>query len=69
MLTEQLLADLHKLNRAEKLRVAQLLVNELADEEAKMLTSSVECPVCALRQSGEAAQILYQFLQDSEMQS
>ncbi|MEP7287010.1 MAG: hypothetical protein ABI947_14740 [Chloroflexota bacterium] len=33
MLSEQLLNELHNLNRTEKLRIVQILVNELAVEE------------------------------------
>jgi len=34
MLNEQLLTELHKLDRTQKLRVVQLLVNDLANDEA-----------------------------------
>ena len=34
MLNEQLLTELHKLDRTQKLRVVQLLVNDLASDEA-----------------------------------
>jgi hypothetical protein len=33
MLSEQLLSELHNLNRTEKLHIVQILVNELALEE------------------------------------
>jgi hypothetical protein len=34
MLSEQLLNELHKLNRTEKLQIVQILVNELTLEES-----------------------------------
>ena len=34
MLNEQLLTELHKLDRTQKLSVVQLLVNDLASDEA-----------------------------------
>ena len=34
MLNEQLLTELHKLDRTQKLRVVQLLVKDLASDEA-----------------------------------
>ena len=37
MLSGQLLSELTKLNRTEKLRIVQLLVNELALEEMSVL--------------------------------
>ncbi|MBI5668942.1 MAG: hypothetical protein HZC41_13125 [Chloroflexi bacterium] len=37
MLSEQLVEQLHRLNRAEKLRAVQLLVNDLAAEEESLL--------------------------------
>jgi hypothetical protein len=40
MLSEQLLSELHNLNRTEKLHVVQILVNELALEELMPETSS-----------------------------
>ena len=43
MPSKEFLAELHRLNRAEKLRVVQLLVNELAAEGE----NSVELPVSA----------------------
>lgn len=33
MLSRELITELHKLNRADKLRVVQLLVNDLSQEE------------------------------------
>ena len=36
MLSDQLLSELHKLNPTEKLRVVQLLVNELANSDATL---------------------------------
>lgn len=38
MLSNELLQELHQLSRSEKLRIVQMLVNELAEEE--LLTGS-----------------------------
>lgn len=39
MVSEQLLDELHKLERTEKLRIVQMLVNELAAEITTLETS------------------------------
>ena len=39
MLSENLLTELHQLSRTEKLRVVQILVNELASEEETLIAS------------------------------
>ena len=44
MLSNELLAALHKLNRADKLRAVQFLVNELAVEEEALLASAIMMP-------------------------
>lgn len=48
MLSEQLLRELHQLNRTEKFRVVQILVSELAKDET---------PVEALLQPGAEFEI------------
>src|SRR5690606_14636103 len=45
MIPDQLLLELQKLNRVDKLRVVQMLVNELALEEGVVLPADVEYPV------------------------
>jgi hypothetical protein len=59
MITPELLDELHKLNRTEKLRVLQVLANELAMEEAS-LTSDLEYPIYTPFGNEEAAQILFE---------
>lgn len=63
MLTSELLDELHKLNRTEKLRVVQILVNELAVEEGVSLTSELEYPIYTPLGNEAAAQILFEVLQ------
>jgi len=57
MITPELLDELHKLNRTEKLRVLQILANDLAVEEAS-LTSDLEYPIYTPFGNEEAAQFL-----------
>lgn len=42
---DQLLGELHKLSRVDKLRVVQSLVNELAEEEAAFFKLGVDYPI------------------------
>jgi hypothetical protein len=69
MLTHELLNELHKLNRADKLRVVQLLVNELAAPETDLLQPNVEYPIYTPFGNEGAAQTLYEFLQASKTAS
>ena len=64
MLSEKLLSELHRLNRAEKLRVIQVLANELAQEEA-LLAPGVEYPIYTPYGNEEAAQTLLKMLDDA----
>ncbi|MBX3081491.1 MAG: hypothetical protein KF716_07620 [Anaerolineae bacterium] len=61
MLSEQLLADLHKLSRAEKLRVVQALVGDLAHDlnaEETQSTNFKEAEIWSPLEAYEAAQIM-----------
>jgi hypothetical protein len=62
MLSNELLAELHRLNRTEKLRVVQLLVNELAAEETSFLTEGVEYPIYTPYGNEGAAKVLLDLL-------
>ena len=67
MLSEQLMAELHKLDRTEKLRIVQILVNELALEEANpetVLQSDVQYEVWSPYDAFEAANILQTMLDE-----
>jgi len=55
MLSDELLAQLHQLSRAEKLRVVQLLANELAAEEEGLLTPGMEYEVWSPYDAAKAA--------------
>lgn len=55
MLSEQLIQELHKLNRAEKLRAVQLLVNDLAAEEESLLQARAVYDVWSPYDSADAA--------------
>jgi hypothetical protein len=60
MLSNELLQELHQLSRSEKLRVVQMLVNELAEEE--ILTAS-DYEVWSPYDSAGAATILTEMLE------
>ncbi len=63
MLTSELVAQLHDLNRAEKLRVVQLLVNDLAaDTNAEALEDGAVYEVWSPYDAAGAAETLEQML-------
>lgn len=64
MLSSELLAEVHRLNRAEKLRLVQLLVNELAAEEASLVAEGVEYPIYTAYGNDSAAAILMRVLEE-----
>jgi hypothetical protein len=66
MVTKELLDELHKLDRTEKLRVVQLLVNELATQEAPLPLLEGTYPVYTPLGSEAAADVLYGMLQAAE---
>lgn len=69
MLSEQLLSELHKLNHAEKLRVVQLLVNELASDEALLteaFPTGARYEVWSPYESASAAQQLLELLEEDK---
>lgn len=69
MLSEQLLADLHKLNRSEKLRVVRILVNELAAEEELLNLIAGEHEVWSPYDAFEAANTLQMMLEEDKKQT
>jgi hypothetical protein len=66
MLPEQLINDLHKLNRADKLRAVQLLVNDLALEEEFGLVPGAQYEIWSPYDSAEAAAILTKLLDEDK---
>lgn len=64
MISNELLEELHKLNRADKLRVIQLLVGELAAEEAALLSPGATYEVWSPYDAPEAAATLLKLLDD-----
>lgn len=61
MISGHLIEELNQLNRAEKLHVVQLLVNQLAQEE--MLLTATEYEVWSPFDSAGAAAILMEMLE------
>ena len=65
MTLEQLIHELRKLNRAEKLRAMQVLVNDLAAEEVMSVQSGVSYEILTPYGNEAAAQVLYEVLQNT----
>ena len=66
VMTGELLAELRRLDRAEKLRVVQFLVNELVVEEATLPLSDGSLLKYEMWSNGAAANVLYEMLQQAE---
>jgi hypothetical protein len=67
MLSEQLLADLHKLSRADKLRIVQTLVSDLANDvniEAVLPTHISEAEIWSPLEAYDAARIMREELDE-----
>lgn len=67
MISEHLLEELRQLNRAEKLRVVQLLVNQIAEEEA--ILTGAEYEVWSPFDAPGAAAILMDMLEEDRQQN
>ncbi len=66
MLSEKLIAELHELSLVEKLRVVQLLVNDLAaSTDAHLLLSNTQYEVWSPYDSAGAAADLMDMLEES----
>ena len=63
MLSSELLTELQKLNRADKLRAVQFLVHELAVEEEALLTPGIQYEVWSPYDAPGAAQTLLTLLE------
>jgi hypothetical protein len=68
MIQEALLDELKALNREEKLRVVQILVNELADNES-ILDSNAVYEVWSPQDDGNVAETLMQLLEEAKEHS
>lgn len=66
MLSDQLLTEVYKLSRMEKLRLVQLLVTQLAAEEEGLLQAGASYEVWSPYESGGAAALM-QMLEADEM--
>jgi hypothetical protein len=64
MLSHELLTELRQLNDADKLRVVQMLVNELAAEEEPMIVPGQESAIWSPYDAFEAAQVLKHALEE-----
>jgi hypothetical protein len=62
----ELMPTLLELNRADKLRVMQLLANELAKEEGVFFQDGAEYPVWSPYHSFEAADVLSKLLEEAK---
>jgi hypothetical protein len=66
MLAENLKSELHKLNRVDKLRVVQLIIDDLALEEEFNIVSGAQYEVWSPYDAAEAATILTKLLNEDE---
>jgi hypothetical protein len=66
MVLSELIAELHKLDRADKFRVVQILVSELATEEASLVRMEGVYPVYTPLGNEAAAEVLLEMLQAAE---
>jgi hypothetical protein len=63
MTFDQLITELRKLNRIQKLQAMQVLVNELAIEEDAFIEVGAVYPIYTPHGNEAAAQTLYDYLQ------
>lgn len=66
MISNELLEELQKLNRADKLRVIQILAGNLASEEDTYFTSGATYEILTPYGNEAAAQVLYDVLQAAD---
>ncbi len=64
MLSDNLLTELYKLNRTEKLRVVQILINELASEEARLRSPGRDYEVWSPHDSPDTTRELLNLLEN-----
>jgi hypothetical protein len=66
MSLEQIIVELRKLNRADKLRAMQVLIAELSAEEGAWLIPGAPYEIVTPYGNEAAAQVLYEALQAAE---
>jgi len=66
LISHELLDELHKLNRADKLRIIQMLVGDLAAEEEVYFTPDATYEIITPYGNEVAAQVLYDVLQATD---
>jgi hypothetical protein len=66
MLTNEFMQELQKLTRAEKMRVVQVLVNELASDADSVLSSDTLYEVWSPYDSADAAATLMRMLEEDK---
>ena len=66
MVSVELLNNLRAVTRAQKLHVLQVLVSELAQEEADLLKPGLAYPVWSPYDAGEAAATMLKMLKATE---
>jgi hypothetical protein len=66
MLSTQLLEELHKLSRAEKLQVIQVLAGDLSLEASDYLVEGASYAIWSPYDAPEAANILLEMLEDDK---
>ncbi|MCG6136910.1 MAG: hypothetical protein MET45_20115 [Nostoc sp. LLA-1] len=69
MVSTQLLNTLQGLSRAEKLYVVQVLISELAQQEADLIKSEQSYPVWSPYNAFEAANTMLEVLQTTQNQN
>jgi hypothetical protein len=67
MISDRLLEELQKLNRVDKLRVIQMLVNQITEEEA--ILTGTEYEVWSPYDAPGAAAILMEMLEEDRRQN
>lgn len=66
MISHELLEELHKLDRADKLRIIQMLVGDLATEEDVYFTPGTTYEIVTPYGNEAAAQVLHDVLQAAD---
>lgn len=69
MITTELLNTLRQLDRAEKLRVIQVLALEMAEEEDHLIEAGQGYPVWSPYDANEAADVMLRMLKGAKTQN
>lgn len=68
MVSAELLTTLHRLSRADKLYIMQVLISELAQQEADLIKPDQSYPVWSPYDAFEAADTMLKVLQEAKTQ-